>query len=188
MGYKKILLLIFIILLICLAIYLAYKYSSCINWPVVTGITLILTMIAIILYTIETGRLRRATVRHTELSLRPLVVIDWDETEGSKYVLRNMGKGHALKVKVEDISVINEEQIKIAYNFPEQSMIPADKFQHLIIKVGDEEASSFQLGALNPYSAIRSFNYIVKYTDINKKPYRTKGKMGKGGVSVESTE
>jgi hypothetical protein len=76
------------------------------------------TGVAIIWYTVETFYLRQAMVRANEIAVLPLIIAAIEAVEvsgavGQNYkkslVLRNIGKGPALFVRVEDLQLANPE-------------------------------------------------------------------------------
>jgi len=73
----------------------------------ISTIALVITMGVIILYALETRKLRKETVKQTELSLRPYVILV--RSMGGRYDLafENIGQSHALDVSI-DILEMNE--------------------------------------------------------------------------------
>ena len=161
-------------------------------WEILTFFALFLTLLAILWYAWETREMKRQIIKQTELSLRPFVIISFSES-GDKYQLINLGKTPALHVKIDDVSIINEEDLQIKYIFPETDLIPPDAkcdIRDIEKKINDEisDTDTFDLGALIPYSAQRTFNVKVRYKNISNEEYITEGKVGEGTFDFKRIE
>lgn len=67
-----------------------------------TLIVLLLTLLGIIYYALETNKLRKATIDHNELMIRPCLTI----VKGlNKSKLRNIGNGTAINISIEDYKI-----------------------------------------------------------------------------------
>jgi len=173
---------IILVLIICSLFFLGgiYVADKSIEWEQITSVTLILTLIAIIIYT-------KATVKQTELNLRSFIILRAALAGTSqKYVLVNVGKGPALKIKIENISLI--EKLKLIYSFDEVDLLCPIESKQVVTRIGDKVCDDFALATIMPRSASRSHNFVIKYTDINNKVYQTKGKLGKGGIVIGRTK
>jgi hypothetical protein len=144
----------------------------------ISDIILALTFIAIVWYAWETRGLKIQMIKQTELNLRPLVLIDWINPE--KYVLRNIGNGPAINIQVEEIMIVEVPELK--YLFRRIDVIETREQRDLEILFGGREADTFELGAITPHSAVKSFTYSIKYTDLNGTKYESIGLIGKGGA------
>lgn len=165
----------------------------------VTSIILIFTLCAIIWYAIETRGLKKETarlaeesVKQTELSLRPFVVISYDEREG-KFKLINFGNTPALSVKIDDVTLIETEGLRFNYVFPKIDFIPQQgkiDITNIKKKINDEisETDTFDLGALVPRVAQRTFKVLIRYKNIQGDEYVAEGKVGEGAFDFEKIE
>lgn len=158
-------------------------------WEILTFFALFLTFLTVIWYAWETRKLRIETLNQTKLSLRPFVIIVFIERPG-KFILKNLGNGSALNVKVKDISLIKTKELQITYFFHRVDVIPCKEEKDLYIgmKENDSPADRSDLGALLPQSAVNAHDFEINYTDINNQKYRTMGTIGKGGVIIKGTD
>jgi len=144
----------------------------------ISSIILSLTFLAILWYAWETRGLKIQIIRQTELSLRPLVLIDW--ISPGKYVLKNIGNGPALDIQIDEISLIDELAIK--YSFKRIDLLETKEQRDLEILIGGRTAIIMELGAIMPHSAGKDFDYFIKYADLNGMRYESNGKVGKVGA------
>jgi len=161
-------------------------------WQALTFFALFLTLLAVVWYAWETRRLRIETIKQTELSLRPFVIISYKEHE-RKFSYENIGNGPALKVKLDDIPIIKQEgELYIRYVFYEIDVITPNKKNEIDgeIKInGDTSDKDFIfLSHFFPDSAVKSYNFLIKYMNINNEFYETIGKFGKDGIVIEKTQ
>ena len=126
----------------------------------ITSIILFLTLIAAFCYAWITNKLWKESVKQTRLMLRPIVIIAYDEVE-MKFKYVNYGNSPALKIKINNVSLINTEGLAFDYIFPEEHILPQS--ERIVIKNIKKringnlsETDSFDLGALIPISAIRT--------------------------------
>ena len=78
-------------------------------------IALVITLIIIILYTIFTYQLRRATIRQTELQLAPYVILDYKDD----LICKNIGNGSAINVEISTFEAIDKkDKLKFRVTFP----------------------------------------------------------------------
>lgn len=94
------------------------------------AITLFLTFVAVFLYAQATIKLWKETVKQTKemtkqtrLSMRPIVVITYDESD-SKFKFINYGNTPAFSIKIDDVTLINTEGLRFEYVFPEEHFLP----------------------------------------------------------------
>jgi hypothetical protein len=150
----------------------------------ISDIVLSLTFLAILWYSWETRGLKIQMRRQTELSLRPLVLIDWISSGG--YILRNVGNGLALNIQTDDISIVDE--LGAIYSFKKIDLLTAKDQKDLGILIGERPATGFALGAILPHSAVRDFDYLIRYTDIDGTRYQSSGQIGKSEAIFLSTK
>ncbi|MEW6455833.1 MAG: hypothetical protein AB1410_03845 [Acidobacteriota bacterium] len=155
-------------------------------WEILTSVALILTLFVVLWYAWETRRLRIETIKQTELSLRPFVIILFIEHK-NKFILKNIGNGPALKVKIDDIPLIKENKLYIKYIFHEIDVILAKEESEIKceIKTNDSTLNISLFSHFFPHTAVKSYNFLIRYTNINNELYQTKGKFGKGGIVIE---
>ena len=145
------------------------------KYPSISDFVLFLTFLAILWYSWETRGLKTQIAKQIELSLRPLVLINW--ISPGKYVLRNIGNGPALAIQLGEIMVVDKPEIK--YTFRKIDLMEPKEQRDLEILIGGETATTFDLGAITPHSAVRNFDYCISYTDINGTGYKSAGQVGK---------
>jgi hypothetical protein len=153
-----------------------------------TLFTLLVTLFVVAWYAWETKKLKEETIRQTQLSQRPLVVMEWIDNPGN-YVVKNIGNGVALGIIVEDIDLIEEPSL--GYEFRTIDLLSPNESRKLLVKQieGDRpEAQLFVMAALSPLSATRDFTYSISYSDIDNNIYQSMGKLGKGGILFEESK
>lgn len=148
------------------------------------AIILFLTFMAIVWYAFETRKLWKEAVKQTRLSMRPIVVITYDERE-RKFKYINYGNTPAFNIKIDDVSLINTEGLKFDYVFTEEHCLPQSKqinIKNIKKKINDEVSDTdlFDLGALIPFSTQRTFDVVIRYKNAEKEEYITEGKVGEG--------
>ena len=128
-----------------------------------------------------------ANIERKESKSRPFVIISYIEIE-NRYQLRNIGDSPAFKVKIDDVSIIEEKDFKLSYIFQEIDIIPPNEEKEVQVLFQDSsglrEPGTFEMGALLSRSAVRTHNLLIKYTDMNNKMFHTQGKWGKGGIII----
>ena len=98
---------------------------------IIQTVALVITLGVLIKYTIETKKLREATVEQNELSLRPCITIYWE----NKFLLKNIGHSPALNIRIDDLQID-----KFIYRFNKLNLLePGDKELIQYIKVGKED-------------------------------------------------
>lgn len=172
----------------------------------ITACILFLTFLAVIYYACETQKLRKATVKQTELSLRPFVTITQSESatyspgfgKGTHHFLyKNIGHSPALDVKTKPFKT-------------EAFILESAKWG--LIEVGETKDLNLK-GETNPDAkdkAVRSISIKsfpthftpkelnerdsdfeifldISYKNIEKKSYSTKVKISREGIEVLST-
>jgi len=157
-----------------------------------TFFALFLTFLAVVWYAWETRKLRIEAIKQTELGLKPFVTISYDERE-RKFSYKNIGKGPALKVKIDDIPIIKENgELYIRYVFYEIDVITPEEESKVDGEIKINESTSDKdfsfLSHFFPDTAVKSYDFLIKYTNINNEHYETKGKFGESGIVIEKTE
>jgi hypothetical protein len=170
-----------IFLLLGIFLYFGLKKLPDTEFNRLTPYVLSLTLIAVIWYAWETMRLVQETSRQTEFSMTPFVTISYSEI-GNKYKLMNLGYGVALHVKIDDIVLFKEKNLKFDYVHQEIDVLPPTGECEIRFKDAD---TLFDLGALLPRSAQRTFHISIRYRDIKNGKHVTKGKLGIGAFEFD---
>jgi hypothetical protein len=158
----------------------------------VVAIILFFTLLAAVYYARVTNKLWKESVKQTRLMLRPIVVIAYDEAERQfKYV--NYGNTPALKIKIDDVSLIDADGLTFDYLFPEEHILPQSEriaIKNIKKKINDNlsETDSFDLGALIPFSAIRTFDIVIRYENAENEKFITEGKLGQDTFDFKRIE
>jgi len=153
-------------------------------------IILFLTFLAVFWYAFETRKLWKETVKQTRLSMRPIVVITYDDNK-FKYI--NYGNTPAFDIKIDDVTLINTEGLKFYYVFFEEYCLPQSKqisVENIKIKINDDvrDTDTFALGALIPYSTSRTFSVKIRYKNAENEEYMTRGIVGEGTFDITRIE
>ena len=154
------------------------------------ALVLFLTFLAVVWYAFETRKLWKETVKQTRLSMRPIVVITYGDDRFS-YI--NYGNTPAFNIKIDDVTLINTDNLRFDYVFPEIAVLPQStkiKIEDIKIRINDDvrDTGTFELGALIPYSASRTFNVKIRYKNSENDEYITQGKVGEGAFEFSSIE
>jgi len=146
------------------------------------AIVLFLTFLAIIIYAWATIKLWKESVKQTRLIMRPIVVITYDEAE-RKFKYINYGNTPAFSIKIDDVTLINTEGLRFDYIFPEEHILPQSTritVENIKKKINDHVSGTdtFDLGALLPSSANKSFNIKIRYENSENERFITEGIVG----------
>jgi len=158
------------------------------------------TGVVILLYTYETYQMRRELVRQNEIAIQPLVLATVEtrqltlNTYGRQVVLRNIGRGPALHVHVDDFQHIPDGEGEWLLRIPPADCIePGGEAVRGVIQVARRKGEEVYRGAdrdrgfvgvLDPDSANKTYEIIVRYEDIAHRKYWAKVQMGKGGIRL----
>lgn len=185
------------------ALKLAFRWS-------VSDATYFATGVAIVAYTVVTWKMRLEMVRQNEIAIQPLVIAGIEKRStktGSpplerQVVLRNIGRGPALYVQVEDIKIGEIEDIKIGEVEWSQRLIAKFNVVDYVEEKKDAVADvTFYFSAsgaceelrktrwdfvsnLDPKYASKSYQLIASYEDVSGQRYRSTTLMGKGGIRL----
>jgi len=143
---------------------------------------LFLTFLAATFYAMLTRNLWKESVKQTRMIMRPIVVITYDEGE-IKFKYINYGNTPAFSIKIDDVTLINTEGLKFDYVFPEEHILPQSSeisIENIQKKINDNvsDTSTFDLGALIPHSAHRTFDVVIRYKNSEGEEFITEGKVG----------
>ena len=170
-------------------LYFGYKRLSDTEFSRLTLYVLSVTLIAVIWYAWETMRLVQETYRQTEFSMAPFVTLSYFENE-DKYKLMNLGHGVALSIKIDNIRLVKTSGLKFYYIHQEVGILPPTCECDIVLKkkinedISDAD-TAFDLGALFPQSAHRTFNISIRYRDTVSGEHVTKGRLGLGAFKFD---
>ena len=102
-------------------------------------IILFMTFLSIIWYAWHTRNLWKEAVKQTRLSMRPIVVITYDDAN-KKFRYINYGNTPAFSIKIADVTLINTNGLKFCYVFPEIYCVPQStkiNIENIKIKIND---------------------------------------------------
>jgi hypothetical protein len=168
-----------------------------IGWNVQTAIYLV-TGLVVLYYTYETYRMRKELVRQNQLAVQPLILatvkrvnVSHDMTD-SRVVLRNIGRGPALFVRVDDFNVHDEEGGgRFSLRIPPVDCIEGGMETALDVELITRETSGRETpqtwhfaGVLDPKSANSTYIVTICYEDIDRGQHWAKTQMGKGGIRL----
>jgi hypothetical protein len=146
------------------------------------AVVLFFTLLAATFYAWVTNKLWKESVKQTRFIMRPIVVITYDEGDRCfKYI--NYGNTPAFSIKIDDVTLINTEGLRFDYVFPEEHILPQSReirIENIKKKINDVvyETSTFELGALTPFSANRTFDVTIRYKNSENEEFITEGKVG----------
>ena len=155
---------------------------------VISTLALIITLCVLMWYAWETRGLRKETVKQTELSQRPCVVLDY---EPGRISYKNIGNSPAFNLKVEPLELkdINDKTVFILH-FNQVYMLEPDSLADVkwdvefidkniekIFKQFEIEVDfPFFIGALpaGEFGKITDYEpMIIQYKNLDNKPYQT---------------
>lgn len=101
---------------------IAWAFGS----PNVANIIYWVTALVVLAYTVETYGMRLEMVRQNEIAVQPLLIVTIKKVQAGiapvptfedRVVLRNIGRGVALFVRVEDVQVVSTEDLRLVAKF-----------------------------------------------------------------------
>jgi hypothetical protein len=162
----------------------------------ISALALVATLCVITPYTFETRRLRKATVKQTELSLRPFVVVSVLEDNAGfsqRLVYKNIGHSPAIDVQTESFDaetfILNFEKYGLIEIGEKKDLNPQAQGKDTISEglIRAVPTPSFTPKALNERNSNLKLILNIHYNNIEKVPYQTKVKINKKGIEIEST-
>ncbi len=158
---------------------------------IITTSLLGITLIAIIWYAWETRKLRMETVKQTELSQRPFVMIFDSKRLGIRY--KNSGQGIALNI---EITPYEYKDYKVA--FKKETVLSAEEKSTFTLypivtktKTGKTlaaEAIDFTPKQLRRFHSDFVHNLDIRYENIEQKRYQTLVEISKEGIEFVDTK
>jgi hypothetical protein len=156
---------------------------------VLTSYVLLLTLIAVLVYSLETRGLRKISAEHLELSFKPHLLLIFKENR--RFYLYNIGNGPAVKIRIDDAIIEFAEGISIHLKFVAPPVLKKDEWLpigiNLIASDREREASAFELGFVTPPAATKTISIIAHFQNLIGKDYETPLKLGQGmdeGTSI----
>jgi len=182
---------LFFLLIPPLAWFMGYNVGNAILWA--TGLVLLA-------YTIETQGMRFEMVRQNEIAIQPLLLSSIEPhpaagqhqlQDGRAFVLRNIGRGPALFIQVNDIEVGIDTKTRRTWviKFDKLDCIQGGERVPLDLYTYAESGGSTTRGMdaideLDPRSASKNYNVTISYKDINGQRYESLVLMGRDGVEL----
>ncbi len=158
------------------------------------------TGVVLLLYTYETQEMRRQLVRQNEISVQPLVLATVEirpvdgahDMRGPQVVLRNIGRGPALFVRVDEFSLhrVPDTAMELLLSIPPVDCIEPGKDKacdvEFVARAEGTEVSRKEnfVANLDPKSASETHVITVRYEDIDRRAYWAKVQMGKDGIRL----
>jgi hypothetical protein len=154
------------------------------------------TGLLVLWYAVEARAMRREMVRQNQLAVQPLLITTVRRPEKElELVVRNIGKGAALEVAIEDIEFVLEplpgqETRKHLGKFSVIDVIEAGAevtadVRYVTRDAGGEGTSHWSLAAnLDPKHARQDLPVIIRYRDILGGAHRSEMSMGKSGIRL----
>ena len=131
-------------------------------------------------------------VRQNELAIQPLVIAVIGGTEGSRQLmLRNIGRGPALSIRVEDVTLTDVAGDNVPFIMKVQTMDYLEPQTERAPITELMSASSATPGAyfdavpsLDPCTAVDSCRLTIKYGDLGGQLRCSLMQMGKDGIRL----
>jgi hypothetical protein len=158
---------------------------------------LLLSGIVLLLYTVETQGLRLEMVRQNDLAIQPIVIATIEPNKGQRtelmgaecMELRNIGRGTALHIKVEDIEFEKLAIGGLVCRFEQIDYLEAGHGRAIQVEWHGEfqegkSRPSNAISNLNPRFARNTYDARILYEDINGQRHESVVRMGKGGIRL----
>jgi len=186
---KKNVRIILVILIIAVLAYLPFKHFLENKAYVLTSYVLLLTLIAVIWYSLETRGLRKISAEHLELSFKPHLLLIYKDNR--RFCLYNIGNGPAVRIRIDDYIVEPVKGISLRLRFTCPPVLKKDEWLPIEIKLmsedGEKQADGFLLGFITPPAATMTINVTARFQNLIGKEYEALLKIGQGmgeGTSI----
>lgn len=162
----------------------------------ITGWVLLGTMVVIILYTIETDRMRKEMIRQTELSIKPLIAVHSESrfaeeigTNLIKLFIKNVGYGVAKNVQIDKLEVKEVtdkgEDITIVFAFPTISaIIVGEKLEINKMAMPRGEFPPHPLQYMGYHFRAQAHILNITYEDLIEREHLSKVQCSKEGCRI----
>ncbi len=140
---------------------------------------LLITLIVLSIYTYQTYRLRKETVKQTELSLRPYVILT-PAISGRRLNFENIGHSHAIDVSIDILHYLNAFIVR---HNPHHLVRKSQKVGVGFVLVGENEEAEEMVNASPDHLGYPFFAHLenkedylltVRYKNIEGTPYYTR--------------
>jgi hypothetical protein len=168
------------------------------DWgSMISTLALIATLGVIIWYTIETRKLRKTTVKQTELGLRPFVIISvFEDSAGQpqRLVYKNIGHSPAIAVWTEPFDaeafMIDFMKYELIETGERKDLNPQGRGKDVLSNgfVQAVQTPSFTPKALDERNSELVLLLTIRYENLEKASYQTKVKISREGIEIQSTD
>lgn len=159
----------------------------------ISTLALLATLGFLIKYTVETTKLRKETVRQTELSQRPFVMIFETEISG-RIMYKNSGQGIALNIRIKPF-----EDSGYTITFEKENILGSNEAsKHDINPVAKDNKTgkAFPPNMKIPFTPheLRNSDFTVVriieiyYENIERKCYQTRAQISREGIKFLDTK
>jgi len=134
---------------------------------VIQTVALAITLGVLIKYTLETKKLREATVKQNELGLRPCITINYKY----KFLFKNIGHSPALNITIDEV-----EKEKFIFRFKKINLLEPNDFTLTeFIQVGKRDPKGSKYEWKYDFGRIdNEFTLTIRYENIESKHYYSK--------------
>jgi hypothetical protein len=157
-----------------------------------------LTALVVLAYTVETHGLRREMVRQNEIAVQPVVIVLVetrqlsDGRHGPQVLLRNIGRGPALFLKIPDVPLADPiGEVQFVAHFEPRDLLEAGQDAEVRASmtfdthVADPAPAYLDfVASLNPRTARDTYKVTILYENIDGCAYESLVQMGKGGIRL----
>lgn len=168
---------------------LGYKPSTVILWA---------TGLVVLAYTIEAYRIRLELVRQNEIAIQPVLITTIEEIRTgtgktrrfkNQIVIRNIGRGPALFIKVNEMDLFEEADVHFVAKFDTVDCLESGKDTLAKVALWSHAPKEVQerfdfVSNLDPRYATRTFQVVISYEDIAGQKRESVMQMGKDGVRL----
>ncbi len=159
------------------------------------------TGLVILWYTFETHQVRREMVRQNEIAIQPVVIAIIEERSAAtvpaptfrqELILRNIGRGPALFLKVQDLTLTDPAGDRVRFMARFAPVGYLEPQHEAVVRVAECRAVDVDLPStyLNPLpsleqsTALEDYDVVIEYQDTNGEAWETLMRMGKTGISL----
>lgn len=140
------------------------------DWTARQTWAVVLTGVVVIWYTWETKRLRETSARQLEVQIRPFVFLR--PANGGEFVVENVGAGAALNVRVREVVVDSDHDVRI--RFPD--IVPVLRRGEIVPLRAEtfregRRAGDFFTAHIDPRYANRPLSLTIEYQNLELKSY-----------------
>ena len=174
------------------------------GWDVPTAV-LCATGVVILAYTFETQGMRLEMLRANTMAVEPMLTATLGDPPpgggtGVQLYVRNIGKGPAIHVGIDDITHLDQQQLngkpyRLRTRFFGPPCVEAGSQEPFTPEFGIQTEDGFHRGdgdwnwtaSLNPRTARENYDVLIRYEDMHGRRYRSVMRMGKGGIRLMRT-